>query len=98
MERSILRRDLGVSIFLLARYLSAVSTTVDQRLRDKEGNVSLKSSPGRKLEKARRNVLNQEIALLASMRQNLAFIAWEPSLGGEFPKETYKSIVEEVQK
>lgn len=98
MERSLLRRDLGGSLFILARYLSVVSSTVDHRLRDKEGNASLKSSPGRKLEKMRHELLNQEIALLASMRQNLALISWEPSLGGDFPKESYEALVTEVQK
>jgi hypothetical protein len=97
-ERSILRRDLGGSLFLLANYVSSVTSTVDQRLRDKEGNMGVSSSPGHKLQKMRQKVLQKELAILNSMRQNLAFMAWEPSLGGDFPKETYRTIINEVQK
>jgi hypothetical protein len=46
----------------------------------------------------RRKVLAKEIALLVTMRKNLAFLAFEPRLGGGFPKLLYTSIVDEVQK
>jgi hypothetical protein len=85
-EASALRSNLGISLFLLA--------TVDSRLTEKPGH----SAANLKLEKMRRKVLSKEIALLATMRKNLAFLAFEPRLGGEFPKELYQSIVDEVQK
>jgi hypothetical protein len=97
-EGSVLRKDLGGSLFLLANYVSAVTATVDQRLMQKEGDMSLRSSPGQKLENLRLKVLGKQLALLNSMRQNLAFMAWEPTLGGDFPKKTYKAIIDEVQK
>jgi hypothetical protein len=46
----------------------------------------------------RRKVLSKEIALLVRMRKNLAFLDFEPRLGGEFPKLLYQSILDEVQK
>jgi hypothetical protein len=98
MGRSVLRRDLGSSLFLLANYVSSVTSTVDHRILDKEGNMSLSSSPGRKLKKMRLKVLQKQLALLKSMGQNLAFTTWEPSFGGDFPKATYSSIINEVQR
>lgn len=97
-EGSILRRDLGTSLFLLANYASSTTSTVNHRLHDKEGDMSLSSSPGRKLDKSRQEVLQKEIALLNSMRRNLTFMKWEPNFGGDFPKEIYTTIIDEVQK
>lgn len=97
-ESSVLRRNLGNSILLLARYMSATTATVDFRLAEKEGDISLKDSPGRKLQNIRKRTLQKEVALINSMRQNISFLDWEPRLGGDFPKKTYELLVEEVQK
>ncbi len=97
-EASVVRRNLGISLFLLANYLSATTAIVDQRLRAREGAQNVNISPGRRLEKLRRKVLGQEVALLDSIRKNISFISWEPRLGGDFPKNTYELIVDEVQK
>ncbi len=97
-EASVLRRDLGVSLYLLANYVSAVTTTVDERLTRAEGDLSLVSSPRRRLSKLRRQILAKQIVLVNSMRQNLAFLSWEPRLGGDFPKKSYQSIIDELQK
>lgn len=83
---------------LLAKYMSATTATVDFRLAEKEGDTSLESSPGRKLQKIRKRTLQKEIALINSMRQNISFLDWEPRLGGDFPKRVYEELVEEVQK
>lgn len=97
-EGSVLRRDLGSSLFLLANYFSSTTSTVEQRVKDKEGDMSLPRSPGRMLQKMHQRVLQRQLALLNSMRQNIAFMAWEPSFGGNFPKEAYQRIIDEVQK
>lgn len=96
-ESSVLRRNLGNSILLLAKYMNATTATVDFRLSEKEGDISLKDSPGRKLQKIRKRTLQKEVALINSMRQNISFLDWEPRLGGDFPKKTYQLLVEEVQ-
>ncbi|KAE9381490.1 hypothetical protein N431DRAFT_458077 [Stipitochalara longipes BDJ] len=90
-EGSVLRRDLGISLYLLANYLSAVTATVDERLTKPEGDLS------RRLSKLRHKILAKQVMLINSMRQNLSFLAWEPRLGGEFPKDVYKSIIDELQ-
>lgn len=97
-EASILRRDLGLSFFLLSKYLSAVTATVDLRLADKEGDTNDKNSLGRRLGKLRHGVLEKQIQLLGSMRANLSFLPWDFRLGGEFPRVLYQEAVDEVQK
>ncbi|KFY97139.1 hypothetical protein V498_02242 [Pseudogymnoascus sp. VKM F-4517 (FW-2822)] len=96
-EGSVLRKDLGVSLFLLANYVSSTTSTVDHRLQDKEGDMSLRSSPGRKLEKSRQDLLQKQLSLQNLMRQNLSCMDWGLNIGGEFPKEIYKTIIEEIQ-
>ena len=96
--RSQLRRDLGTSLYLLAKYYSCVHTTVDMRLIGSEGDPDDKESPGRRLDKARKAVFTKELALLAGLRQHLAFTAWEPTLGGKFPRSQYDAIIQEVQR
>ena len=96
--RSQLRKDLGVSLYLLANFYSIVHTTVGLRINGREGDMESKESPGRKLEKARRKVYIKELALLAGLRQHSAFTRWEPTFGGKFPREQYDSIIQLVQK
>ena len=57
-----------------------------------------KTSPGRKLEKARNKVFAKELALIGGLRQHSAFTAWEPTFGGKFPRKQYDTIIQEVQK
>ena len=96
--RSQLRQDLGVALYLLANFYSIVHTTIGLRIKDDEGDMESKKSPGRKLQKARRNVYVKELALLAGLRQHSAFTAWEPTFGGRFPKEQYDNIIQGVNK
>lgn len=96
--RSQLRKDLGASLYLLANFYSIVHTTVGLRVRNAEGDMELKKSPGRKLEKARSEVYVKELTLLAGLRLNSCFTAWEPTLGGKFPKKQYDIIIQEINK
>jgi len=85
-------------LFLLANYVSSTTSLVEQRVKDKEGDMGISTSPGRMLQKRSHKVLQKQLSLLNSMRQNLAFMKWEPSFGGDFPKEKYQSIINEVQR
>ena len=98
MARSQLRKDLGVSLYLLANFYSIVHTTVALRITGREGDPTLKHSPGRRLGKARGQVYVKELALLGGLRQHSAFTVWEPNFGGKFPKEQYDAIIQQVQK
>lgn len=71
--QSQLRKDLGASLYLLANFYSIVHTTVQMRVKGEEGDIDKKSSPGRKLEKARTKVFTKQLTLLAGLRQHSAF-------------------------
>ena len=87
-----------MSLYLLANFYSIVHTTVGLRITGHEGNMELKENPGKKLEKARRQVYIKELALLAGLRTHSAFTVWEPSFGGKFPRQQYDVIIQQVQK
>jgi hypothetical protein len=58
----------------------------------------MKSSPGRKLEKARLKVFSKQMLVLESLKTNTAFLKWEVPLGGKFPEEEYTIIIQCVTK
>jgi hypothetical protein len=67
-------------------------------MRGKEGDLSLRSSPGRRLEKLRHRIYAKELLLLTVLKQHLAFTAWEPSIGGKFPRQEYSDLIVEVSR
>lgn len=48
--------------------------------------MSLKSSPGRVLEKARHKIFGKLLLLLPSLKSHADWQKWEPTIGGKFPK------------
>ena len=68
------------------------------RLRGDGGDIKDKTSPGRRLDKAREHILGIELSLFEQMRQHSASTAFEPTFGGKFPKERYDTIIDVVQK
>lgn len=95
--RSQLRKDLGVSLYLLAQFYGCVHTTIRMRLGGEEGDMTDKGSPGRRLQKAREGLFTKELVLLAGLRQHSAFTVWEPTFGGKFPRKQYDAIIQGVQ-
>ncbi|CAG8382473.1 unnamed protein product [Penicillium salamii] len=92
-EHSILRQSLGASLYLLANYYSIIHETISGRMRGDEGDYLLKSSAGRKLEKARHKVFSKQMLMLAGLRTYSEFLRWEVPIGGQFPKKQYDSII-----
>lgn len=88
-----LRMDLGRNLYLLANYYSCVHTTVKLRMTGKEVAADIKGSACWKLDKARHKVFTKNIVLLRQLSDHMSYLDWEPTLGGAFPEETYKSIV-----
>ncbi|KAK9358397.1 hypothetical protein V1504DRAFT_435832 [Lipomyces starkeyi] len=95
--KSVLRRQLGESIYLLANFYSVVHVTIKSRLEGTGGDPEDKNSPDKRLEKARTKILAKQMGILAQLRQHSAFTKFEPTLGGKFPKAIYDSIIQEVQ-
>ncbi|KAJ5757720.1 uncharacterized protein N7511_006414 [Penicillium nucicola] len=92
-EHSVLRQSLGASLYLLANYYSIIHETISGRMRGDEGDFLLKSSAGRKLEKARHKVFSKQMLMLAGLRTYSEFLRWEVPIGGQFPKKQYDSII-----
>ncbi|KAJ5339531.1 hypothetical protein N7452_006259 [Penicillium brevicompactum] len=92
-EHSVLRQSLGASLYLLANYYSIIHETISGRMRGDEGDYLLKSSAGRKLEKARHKVFSKQMLMLAGLRTYSEFLRWEVPIGGQFPKKQYDSII-----
>src|ERR1700761_8229794 len=83
-EHTIFRKNVGMSLELLARYSVSVSATLDQRIRGAEGDINQTSSPGAILKARRIEILFRELALLAQMRQISTMVPWEVTIGGKF--------------
>jgi len=63
------------------------------RMRGEEGDMLVKTSPGRRLEKARIKTYNKQILLLTDMKTHSRFVKWELTVGGKFPKRRYDTII-----
>jgi hypothetical protein len=85
-DRSYLRKDLGSTLYLLANYYSVVHSTIGARMHGTEGDFNLKSSPGRRLDKARHQIFGKLLLLLPSLKQHADFQKFELSIGGKFPR------------
>jgi uncharacterized membrane protein YccC len=92
-EHSVLRKSLGASLYLLANYYSIIHETVTARARGDEGDMMLKTSAGRRLERARHRVYAKQILMLSSLRTYSDFLKWEVPIGGRFPKQQYDTII-----
>ncbi|TEY76302.1 hypothetical protein BOTCAL_0060g00130 [Botryotinia calthae] len=93
-DRSWLRKDLGATLYILANYYSTVHSTIHTRMHGREGDMTLKTSPGRRLEKARHRMFGKLLLLLPSLQQHAAWQKFEPTIGGKFPRETYGNIIQ----
>lgn len=97
-EHSALRTNLGASLYLLANYYSIIHETVSARMRGEEGDLTIKSSAGRRLEKARNTVFSKQMLMLNGLREYSGYLRWEVPIGGQFPKKRYDSIISHVEK
>lgn len=95
-EQSELRKEVGRSLYLLANFYSVVHETMRARIRGDEGSPDDKSSPGRRLEKARHEVFSKQVLMLANLRTYSSFTKWQASIGGKFPKAQYDSIINHI--
>lgn len=71
-------------------------TSVELWVAGAPGDPLDKSSPGRKLEKARNRIYAKQMHMLSAIREHSSFLAWEPTIGGKFPLNSYNNIVTEM--
>lgn len=96
-EGSELRKDLGVALYTLASHYSLVQETVSANITGEYGDLSLRTSPGRKLERARVKLMSKQMLLLQSLRAQANFTVWQFPLDAPFPKKTYEKIIDLVE-
>ncbi|KAF3402071.1 hypothetical protein F1880_009843 [Penicillium rolfsii] len=96
--KSQLRKLLGRSLFVLAKFYSAMHSTIELWLAGELGNTEDDHSPAHCLKKSRHKIFKEEMMLLTGLRMHSHFSTFEPPIGGKFPRETYDSIISEIQR
>ena len=97
-SRARLREDLSTALFTLANYSSSVHATVALRLRRPDSNAKGRSSRERDIDETREKLLGDVFGLLLKLREDSAYTAWEPVIGGKFPRLQYNSILDQMQR
>ncbi|KAI0020868.1 hypothetical protein F4780DRAFT_315402 [Xylariomycetidae sp. FL0641] len=94
-ERNWLRRDLSLTLYLLANYFSAIHATLRARLRSSRyhHDPDRKGSPAHRLARHRRRLFGKLMLLLPALKQHADFQRWEPTVGGAFPRALYEDVV-----
>jgi hypothetical protein len=96
-ERSQMRRDLGSSIYLLARYYNCVQSQIRARFQGTEGDTKDPHSPGQILSAQELIMFAQEAFLLGELRAHSALTGWDVTIGGKFPKNKFDEIIQDTQ-
>ncbi|RHZ43433.1 uncharacterized protein CDV56_101197 [Aspergillus thermomutatus] len=96
--KSQLRKALGRSLFVLAKFYSCMHATIELWLKDEVGNVQDIEFASYKLTTARHQVFKEEMMLLNTLRMHSHFTSFEPPIGGKFPKTVYDNIIAEIQR
>jgi hypothetical protein len=96
-EHNALRNSLGGGLHLLANYYSIVHETVSVRMRQIEGDVADKNSPGYMLQKTRIKLFNKLVLVTQSLKTYRQYIGWEIPIGGKFPTKQYDVVIDCIQ-
>lgn len=96
--KSQLRKLLGRSLFVLAKFYGCMHTTIELWLSSSLGDAKDPSSPGHQLQKSRHKIFKEEMMLLTGLRMHSHFSTFEPPIGGKFPKQIYDNIIAEIQR
>jgi hypothetical protein len=97
-EHNVLRNSMGGGLYILANYYSIVHETVSVRMRQIEGDIKDKNSPGHMLQKIRHNLFNKLVLVMQSLKTYREYIGWEIPIGGRFPTKQYDIIMDCIQK
>ena len=92
-ESSLLRKDLGASLYLLSNFYSIVHETVQSRVKGTDGDALVKGTHAYNLEKARNTVFSKLLLLLTNLKTNAEFSKFQLRVGGRFPRENYEGCV-----
>jgi hypothetical protein len=93
-----LRKLLGQSLFVLAKFYSCMHATIELWLSDELGDLQDTHSPAHKLQVSRHKIFKEEMMLLTALRMHSHFSTFEPPIGSKFPKQVYDNIISEIQR
>ena len=97
-DRGLLGEKLGDLLHLLAKFHDCGHSIASLKTRGKEGDMALKSSPGRKLEKAYHRLFHEIMTLIPALKMHALFQKFEFPIGGRFPANRYMAIMKEMTK
>ncbi|KAI1426104.1 hypothetical protein F5Y12DRAFT_713554 [Xylaria sp. FL1777] len=97
-DRTWLRRDLAVTLYLLANYFSVINETLKSKLNGTGGDRNVKGTPAHQLAKHRTRLFGKLMLLLPSLKQHADFQRWEPTVGGKFPRDLYEDIIQRASR
>ena len=97
-DRSLLGEKLGDLVFLLAKYHDCGHSIASLKMRGKEGDMALKTSPGRKLQKVQHRLFHEIMTLIPALRMHALFQKFEFPIGGRFPAGRYMAIMQDMTK
>ncbi|KAI2642921.1 hypothetical protein GGS21DRAFT_198709 [Xylaria nigripes] len=97
-ERTLLRRDLAATLYLLANYFSLIHETLRSKHNGTGGDRNVKGTPAHHLAKHRLRLFGKLMLLLPSLQQHADFQRWEPTIGGKFPRKLYDDIIQRASR
>jgi Tfp pilus assembly protein PilF len=98
-DRSVLRKGLGTSLYILANYYSCIKAIFQLKLKDSDSDsAQLFLRSNERLTKIRRHLYIKQITIAERLNEHSSFQNWEPNLGGRFPHKTYNNISHTIQK
>lgn len=96
-ERSQLRRDLGTSTYLLAKYYNCVQSLIRARFQGTEGDPDMPHSPGQIMSSNELKMFAEEALLLGQLREHSTLSAFDVTIGGKFPQGKFDEIIQDTQ-
>ena len=95
--RSKLRKDLGASIYILAKYYSCIHAGVEARYQRTEGDLNSPNSLGSLLAQTESKISTEELGLLGTLAAQAEFTTWELTVGGKFPTKRFRDVIRGTQ-
>lgn len=92
-DRTLLRRDLSTTLYLLANYFGVISSMLKSNVNGTAGDVNIPGTPAHQLYKVGRKIFGKLMLLIPSMSEHSEGQKWEPAIGGKFPREAYEDII-----
>ncbi|KPM44236.1 hypothetical protein AK830_g2328 [Neonectria ditissima] len=87
----------GASLFNIARFYSAMHTTVNSWIHGDQGAPDLRNTDVH-LRDILRDLYKQELLVLNSLRMHTHFATYEPPIGGKFPVAIYARLTTGMQR